>query len=42
MKEIFLIDEHSCISVDDVPELAHRSFFTRLWESAVRLLSPLL
>ncbi len=42
MKEIFLIDEHSCVCIDDVPELAHRSFLTRLWESVVRLLSPLL
>ena len=42
VKDIFLKDQEACVSLEDVRNLTHRSFLQRLWESMVRLLSPLL
>ena len=42
VKDIFLKDQEECVSLEDVRNLTHRSFLQRLWESMVRLLSPLL
>lgn len=42
VKEIFLKDQEECIALEDVRNLTHRSFLQRLWESIIRLLSPLL
>ena len=42
VKAIFLKDQEECVALEDVRNLTHRSFLQRLWESMVRLLSPLL
>ena len=42
VKEVFLKDQEECVALEDVRNLTHRSFLQRLWESMVRLLSPLL
>ena len=42
VKDIFLKDQEECVSLEDVRNLTHRSFLQRLWESIIRLLSPLL
>ena len=42
VKAIFLRDQEESIALEDVRNLTHRSFLQRLWESIVRLLSPLL
>ena len=42
MKQIFMDDEARCVDFSDVHEFRRRSFLLRLWESLVRLLSPLL
>lgn len=42
MKQVFLDDEAYCTTIDNVRELKHRPFRLRLWESVVRLISPLL
>lgn len=42
MKQVFLDDEAHCTTIDNVRELTHRQFRLRLWESVVRLISPLL
>lgn len=42
VKDIFLKDQEECVALEDVRNLTHRSFLQRLWESIVRLLSPLL
>jgi cardiolipin synthetase len=42
VKEIFLKDQEECVALEDVRNLTHRSFLQCLWESMVRLLSPLL
>lgn len=42
LKQVYLADEAKSILLDDVRNLTHRPFFQRLWESLVRLLSPLL
>ena len=42
MKEVFLTDEAECIVLDSPDIFAHRPFLARLWESLIRLLSPLL
>ncbi len=42
LKQIFLEDQEQCVLLDDITNLEHRPFITRLWESFVRLLSPLL
>lgn len=42
MKQVFLDDEAHCTTIGNVRELTHRPFRLRLWESVVRLISPLL
>ncbi|GAB6982314.1 cardiolipin synthase [Prevotella dentasini] len=42
VKEVFLRDSEDCIPLEQVRDLVHRPFLRRLWESIVRLLSPLL
>ena len=42
VKAIFLDDQGKSVALEDVRNLTHRSFLQRLWESLVRLLSPLL
>lgn len=42
IKEIFLTDETKCVPLEKIKEINHKSFIYRLWESVVRLLSPLL
>ena len=42
VKEIFLKDQETCVSLSDIQNLSHRPFLQRLWESMVRLLSPIL
>lgn len=42
VKTIFLNDQAESVALEDVRNLTHRSFLQRLWESMVRLLSPLL
>lgn len=42
VKAIFLKDQEESVALEDVRNLTHRSFLQRLWESIVRLLSPLL
>ena len=42
MKQVFLDDLEHCVAVKDLKDIENRSFFSRLWESIVRLFSPLL
>ena len=42
IKDIFLNDETKCVLLEKIKEINHKSFIYRLWESVVRLLSPLL
>ena len=42
VKDIFLKDQEESVALEDVRNLTHRSFLQRLWESIIRLLSPLL
>ena len=42
IKKIYLEDEKDCVDIEEIRDFTHRSFFLRLWESIVRLLSPLL
>ena len=42
MKEVYMNDVNDSVLLDDVENLNHRPFLKRLWESVVRLLSPLL
>lgn len=42
VKNIFFTDESHCIPLQNIKEINHNSFIYRLWESIVRLLSPLL
>lgn len=41
-KQIFITDLEHCTLIESVADLPHRNFGQRLWESVVRLLSPLL
>ena len=41
-KKIFMEDQQKSVLITDIKDFEHRSFFVRLWESIVRLLSPLL
>ena len=41
-KQIFITDLEHCTQIENVADLPHRNFGQRLWESVVRLLSPLL
>ena len=42
LKSLFLADQKDCIKLNNFANLDHRPFLLRLWESVVRLLSPLL
>lgn len=42
LKTVFLDDQQHCQLIEEVTGISHRPFLTRLWESLVRLLSPLL
>ena len=42
MKKVFLDDQEHCRLIDPQTDISNRPFTTRLWESIVRLLSPLL
>ena len=42
VKQVFLDDQRHCSLLNEVMNVAHRSFLQRLWESLIRLLSPLL
>ena len=42
LKKVFQDDEDLSIALKDVPGRLHPTFFRRLWESLIRLLSPLL
>lgn len=42
MKQVFLTDQESCTLIKSLSDLTNRPLFRRLWESLVRLLSPLL
>lgn len=42
LKQVFLDDISESVLLDDITDLEHRPFIKRLWESLVRLLSPLL
>uniref|UniRef100_A0AB33J9Z7 Cardiolipin synthase n=1 Tax=Prevotella sp. GTC17260 TaxID=3236796 RepID=A0AB33J9Z7_9BACT len=42
MKKVFLDDLQQCVPIEKVRRLMHRPFLLRLWESIIRLLSPLL
>ena len=42
LKSLFLADQKDCIMLNNFADLDHRPFLLRLWESVVRLLSPLL
>jgi cardiolipin synthetase len=42
VKEVFLADQKDSIDLDDVRRFIKKPFLQRLWESFVRLLSPLL
>lgn len=42
MKEVYMNDVKDSVLLDDVEDQDHRPFLKRLWESVVRMLSPLL
>lgn len=42
LKQVFLKDQGKCTLVNESQDLQQRPFVNRLWESVVRLLSPLL
>ena len=42
LKQVFAADLNDCVPIEQVKDIANRSFFQRLWESLVRLLSPLM
>lgn len=42
MKEVFLNDQSNSLLIDEVREVEHQSFFSRLWESILRVVSPLM
>lgn len=42
LKEVFLQDVRDSVMLEDVKDLGHHSFFQQLWESLIRLVSPLL
>ena len=42
MKEVYMNDVKDSVLLDDVEDQNHRPFLKRLWESVVRMLSPLL
>jgi cardiolipin synthase len=42
LRELFLADERQSIPLQDIPERMHPKFMKRLWESMVRMMSPLM
>lgn len=42
LKKVFHDDERDCIRIEDAYEVEQQPFLLRLWESIIRLLSPLL
>ena len=42
LKHVFLSDQEHCKPLEDIPERHKPRFMHRLWESLIRLLSPLL
>ena len=42
MWTLIAADLNDCVPIEQVKDIANRSFFQRLWESLVRLLSPLM
>jgi cardiolipin synthase len=42
LREVFLKDEQQSVSLQDMPERMHPKFMKRLWESMVRMMSPLM
>lgn len=42
MKEVFLNDQANSLPIDEVREVKHQRFFSRLWESILRVVSPLM
>ena len=42
LKEVYLQDVRDSVMLEDVKDLGHHSFIQQLWESLIRLVSPLL
>ena len=42
MKRIFMEDQRHSVLIDELKDIQKRPYLTRLWESVIRLLSPLL
>ena len=42
LREVFQADERQSVSLQDMPERMHPKFMKRLWESLVRMMSPLM
>ena len=42
LREVFLDDEQQSVRLQDLPERMHPRFMKRLWESMVRMMSPLM
>ncbi|MBQ6203232.1 MAG: cardiolipin synthase [Prevotella sp.] len=42
LKEVYLQDVRESVMLEDVKDLGHHSFLQQLWESLIRLVSPLL
>ena len=42
LKQVFMDDEAQSTALTDLPDRMHPKFFVRLWESIVRMLSPLM
>ena len=42
MKKIYLEDEAHCVLVDEAGQLEKHGFFQLLWESILRMFSPLM
>ncbi len=42
LRNVFLRDQEDAVLLSDLPQRIHPSFKKRLWESLIRLLSPLL
>lgn len=42
LREMFLADEQQSVNLQDIPKRMHPKFMKRLWESMVRMMSPLM
>lgn len=42
LREVFLADERQSVALQDMPQRMHPKFMKRLWESLVRMMSPLM